>query len=49
MALDGSVKCDLDAMKANCEVALSYSIIFVERIEELRQQVRYEEITWMQT
>jgi len=28
VALDEFVKCDIDAMKANFEVALSYSIIF---------------------
>lgn len=49
MALDGSTKCDLDAMKVDLEVALGSSTTSVERIEELRQQVRYEERTWMQT
>jgi hypothetical protein len=49
VALDRSVKCDLDVMKVKFEFVLSYYIIFVERIEELRQQVQYEEITWMQT
>jgi hypothetical protein len=47
VALDGYTKCDLDAMKVALEVAIGFSTIFVERIEELRQQVQYEERTWM--
>jgi hypothetical protein len=39
MALDGFVKCDFDAVKTDFEIALSSFIIFVERIEGLRQQV----------
>jgi hypothetical protein len=39
MALDGSIKCDFDVVKVDFEIALSSSIIFVERIEKLRQQV----------
>jgi hypothetical protein len=39
VALDGSTKCDLDAMKVDLEDALSSSIIFAKWIEKLRQQV----------
>ncbi len=49
VALDGSTKCDFDVMKVNFKVALGFSTISVERIEELKQQVPYEERTWMQT
>jgi hypothetical protein len=43
VALDGYVKCDFDVVKVDFEIALNSYIIFVERIEELRQQVQYEE------
>lgn len=49
MALDGSAKCDLDAVKVDFEVALGSSTISIERIENLKQQVWYEEKSWMQT
>ncbi len=39
MALDGSTKCDFDAMKVNLEATLGSSTISTERIEKLRQQV----------
>jgi hypothetical protein len=47
MALDGQTKCDLDAVKANLEVALVSSIVSTKRINELNQEVRYEERTWL--
>jgi hypothetical protein len=39
VALDGSTKCDFDAMKVNLEATLGSSIISTERIKELKQQV----------
>jgi hypothetical protein len=40
VALDNGTKCDFDAVKANLEVALVSLNIFVEKIEELKQQIR---------
>lgn len=48
MALDSKKKCDFDAMKANFEVALVFSIVFVKKINTLKQQVWYEKRTWLQ-
>ncbi len=49
VALDNGTKCDFDAVKANLEVALVSLNIFVEKIEELKQQIRSKERTWFQT
>ncbi len=49
MALDGQAKCDLDVVKVNFKVALVSSNFFAERINELKQQVQYEEKIWLQT
>ncbi len=37
VALDGSTKCDLDAITVDLKAALGFSMIFVKRIEELMQ------------
>jgi hypothetical protein len=42
MALDGQTKCDPNAVKVDLEVALVSSIFSTKRIDELKQQVRYE-------
>jgi hypothetical protein len=49
VALDNGAKCDFDVVKANLEIALVSLIIFLEKIEELKQQIRYKERTWLQT
>jgi hypothetical protein len=49
VALNNGAKCDLDVVKANFEVALIFKTIFVEKIEKLKQQIRYKRKTWLQT
>jgi hypothetical protein len=49
VALDNGTKCDFDAVKTNLEVALVSLTIFLKKIDELKQQIRYEERTWLQT
>jgi hypothetical protein len=49
VALDNGAKFDLDVMKVNLEVALISLTIFVEKIEELKQQIRFKERTSLQT
>ncbi len=49
MALDNGAKCDFDEVKTNLEVDLVFLTIFVKKIKELKQQIRYKERTWLQT
>lgn len=49
MALDNGAKCDFDEVKTNLKVDLVSLTIFVEKIKELKQQIKYKERTWLQT
>jgi len=49
VALDNGAKCDFDEVKTNLEVDLVSLTIFVEKIKELKQQIRYKERTWLRT
>ncbi len=49
MALDNGAKCDFDEVKTNLEVDLVFLTIFVKKIKELKQKIRYKERTWLQT
>jgi hypothetical protein len=49
VALDNGAKCDFDEVKTNLEVDLVFLTIFVKKIKELKQQIRYKERTWLQT
>jgi hypothetical protein len=49
VALDNGAKCDFDEVKTNLEVDLVFLTIFVKKIKELKQKIRYKERTWLQT